>query len=52
MAAAKEGVKPVKVQELETLEPGDLLSQMIDTGVKPRDDAARERAQDLIKNYV
>ena len=52
MAAAKEGVKPVKVQELETLEAADLLSQMIDTGVKPRDDAARERAQDLIKNYV
>src|SRR5262245_17360932 len=52
MAAANESVKPVKVQELETLEPAALLSQMIDTGVKPRDDAARERAQDLIKNYV
>jgi len=52
MAAANESVKPVKVQELEALEPAALLSQMIDTGVKPRDDAARERAQDLIKNYV
>ncbi|HKC50563.1 MAG TPA: type VI secretion system contractile sheath large subunit, partial [Myxococcota bacterium] len=50
--AAKEGVKPVKIQELESLEAGDLLSQMIETGVRPRDDAARERAQDLIKNYV
>jgi len=39
--AAKEGVKAVKIQELESLEAGDLLSQMIETGVRPRDDAAR-----------
>jgi type VI secretion system protein ImpC len=50
--AEAEGVKAVKVQELDQLEGGDLLSQMIDTGIKPGSDAGRERAQDLVKNFV
>ena len=50
--AETEGVQPVQIHELETLEGKDLLSQMIETGIKPRDDTARSRAQDLIKNYV
>lgn len=44
--------KAVKVEELEELEPGDLLGQMIDTGIKPRGDAAKERAEDLVKTFV
>ena len=52
MAAAKDQAKKVRVEELETLEAGDLLGQMIDTGIKPSDDSARDRAKDLIKNFV
>ena len=52
MAAAKEQAKRVKVDELETLEGADLLGQMIDTGIRPSDDTAREHAKDLIKNFV
>ena len=52
MAAAKEQAKRVKVDELETLEGSDLLGQMIDTGIRPTDDTAREHAKDLIKNFV
>jgi len=50
--AAKDQAKKVRVEELETLEAGDLLGQMIDTGIKPSDDTARDRAKDLIKNFV
>jgi type VI secretion system protein ImpC len=50
--AAKDQAKKVRVEELETLEGGDLLSQMIETGIRPSDDVARERAKDLLKNFV
>ena len=43
MAAAK--AKAVKVEEFTELEGGDILSQMIDTGIKPRGDKAKERAE-------
>jgi type VI secretion system protein ImpC len=49
---ATEDLKAVRVQELEELASDDLLTQLIETGVRPRDDAGRERAQDLIKNFV
>ena len=44
--------KQVKVAELEELESDDLLAQMIDTGIKPKGEDQRDRAQDLIKNFV
>jgi type VI secretion system protein ImpC len=44
--------KAVAINKLEELEADDLLGQMIDTGIKPRGDAARERAQDLVKTFV
>ena len=50
MATAK--VKPVKVEELAELEGSDILGQMIDTGIKPRGDKAKERAEDLVKTFV
>ena len=50
--ARRTRLKAVKVQELETLEAGDLLEQIIATGVKPRDDEERGRAQDLIGKFV
>jgi hypothetical protein len=37
--------KAVKVEQLGELEGGDILSQMIDTGIKPRGDQAKERAE-------
>jgi type VI secretion system protein ImpC len=49
---AKEAVKPVQVHELETLEPVNLLDQIIETGIKPRDDEARERARTLVDGFV
>jgi type VI secretion system protein ImpC len=48
-----ERLKAVNVKELDQLEPTDLLSQMIDTGIKPKGgDAGRERAQELLKTFV
>jgi type VI secretion system protein ImpC len=44
--------KAIAINKLEELEADDLLGQMIDTGIKPRGDAARERAQDLVKTFV
>ena len=49
MARAKKA-KPVK--EVVELEGGDILAEMLDTGIKPRDEAAKEFGQDLIKNLV
>ena len=49
---AKQKVKPVAVTELEELDAGDVLSQMIDTGIKPRGEQAKERAEDLVKTFV
>jgi type VI secretion system protein ImpC len=45
-------MKAVKVEELNELEGGDILGQMIDTGIKPRGDKAKERAEDLVKTFV
>src|SRR5262245_51225178 len=52
MAAAHESVKPVKVHELETLEGSQILDQMIETGIKPRDESGRQHARDLVRNFV
>ena len=49
---ATKKAKPVKISEFEELEGGDILDQMIDTGIKPRGDKATERAQDLVKTFV
>ena len=40
------------IEELAELEAPDLLDQILDTGIRAPDDAARERGQDLIKNLV
>lgn len=45
-------LKSVKIDELQELESDDLLAQLIDTGIKPKGDSAREHASDLIKNFV
>jgi type VI secretion system protein ImpC len=50
MAKAKAG--QVAVGELGTLESDALLEQIIDTGIKPRDDTARDRGRELIRNLV
>jgi type VI secretion system protein ImpC len=50
MMAQKKKAKPV--EELTELESGDLLSEMLDTGIKPRDEAARTHGQELLKNLV
>jgi type VI secretion system protein ImpC len=44
--------KAVKITELEELDAGDVLDQMLSTGIKPRGEAATERAQDLVKTFV
>jgi type VI secretion system protein ImpC len=49
---ATQKIKPVKVAELDTLESADMLEQVIATGIKPRGDQAKERAQDLVKTFV
>jgi type VI secretion system protein ImpC len=49
---AAEQREAVAVEQLEELEAGDILDQMIDTGIRPSDDTARERAVDLVKNFV
>lgn len=48
--AKKRKDKPLK--EVLELEGGDILSEMLETGIKPRDDAAKEYGQDLIKTLV
>ena len=50
MAKAQE--KAVAVEQLAELEGGEILDQMIETGIRATDDSQRERAQDLIKNFV
>ncbi len=50
MAEVKTTALPI--QEVEQLEGGDLLDQILETGIKPRDEAARERGQELIRNLV
>ena len=44
--------KQVPVEKLEELGSQDLLDEMITTGIRPSGGAARERAQDLIQNFV
>lgn len=42
----------IPTQELNTLDSGELLDQIIETGIKPRSDSARERAKALVSNLV
>ncbi len=42
----------IAVDELESLESGDLLDQILDTGIKARDDSAKERGKELIQNLI
>jgi len=42
----------VGVEQLGELEGNELLTQIIDTGIRARDDAGRERGQDLVRNLV
>jgi type VI secretion system protein ImpC len=52
--AASNTAKGVEIRELEKLEGEQILSQMIDTGIRPRgdDERARERAESLLRNFV
>ena len=50
--ADPKGTKALEVQEVEQLEGGDLLDQIIDTGIRATDETARERGQELIRNLV
>ena len=50
--ADPKATKPLEVQEVEQLEGGDLLDQIIDTGIRAGDETARERGQELIRNLV
>ena len=44
--------KDKALSEVIELEGGDILAEMLQTGIKPRDDASKEYGQDLIKNLV
>jgi type VI secretion system protein ImpC len=48
----KSTTKPVQVHELETLEPAVLLGQIIETGIRPRDEEGRRRAKELVDGFV
>ena len=50
--ADPKATKPLEIQEVEQLEGGDLLDQIIDTGIRATDETARERGQELIRNLV
>jgi type VI secretion system protein ImpC len=50
--ADPKATKALEIQEVEQLEGGDLLDQIIDTGIRPGDETARERGQELIRNLV
>ena len=50
--ADPKATKPLEVQEVEQLEGGDLLDQIIDTGIRATDETAREHGQELIRNLV
>jgi len=45
-------IEVLEVDQLESLDGSALLDQMIETGVKPRSDSARNHAVDLIQNFV
>src|SRR5512135_1928185 len=51
MADAKRA-KPIPVKELETLDGTSILDEMLKTGIKPRDEAAREYGESLLKTLV
>src|SRR5262245_26301177 len=44
--------KAVPVEKLGDLDSQGLLDQIIDTGIRPPDDAGRERAKDLVQTLV
>ena len=44
--------KAKPLNEILEMEGGDILAEMLESGIKPRDDASREFGQDLIKNLV
>ena len=45
-------VEKKSVEELVELDGGDILDQMVETGIRPSTDSARTRAKDLIANFV
>jgi len=49
---AKAKTNEIAVKELEELDAGSVLDQMIETGIKPKDAAAKERALDLVKTFI
>jgi len=51
MADPKKG-KPKSVSEVVEMEAGEILDEMLETGIKARDEAGREFGQTLIKNLV
>jgi type VI secretion system protein ImpC len=50
--AQKKGAKATPIKELIEQDGATILEDMLTTGIKPRDDAAKERGQSLIKNLV
>jgi type VI secretion system protein ImpC len=49
---AQKKAKATPLEELLEQDGGSILDDMIATGIKPRDDAAKARGQELIKNLV
>lgn len=49
---AKASQAQLSVEKVTELDAQSMLDQIIDTGIKPRDDAGRERASDLIQTIV
>lgn len=49
---AKASESQVPVEQLGELDSQSLLDQIVDTGIRPRDDAGRERATDLVRAFV
>ena len=49
---AKAEQKAVPIEKIGELDSQSLLDQIVDTGIRPRDDAGRERARDLVQTLV
>ena len=50
--ADPQAIEQVAVEEIAELDDKSLLDQIVETGIKPRDDTARDRATELVKNLV
>jgi len=50
--ADPQAIEQVAVEEIAELDDKSLLDQIVETGIKPSDDTARDRATELIKNLV